>query len=199
MKKTMLLVMLLIFAQSNLFSQSNSEEIKTIVSEITKALSNENYTKAAELKKEKELLIAIDKAVKEEDYEKAAKLKNEKDLPSAIEKAVEEGDYEKASMLKKKLDDAKNIKPSISKVDSNGKYKTIIMNNGVFINGTFGGSSTQSGAYGNIGFEFGYKWYFGNGKHYRFGLQITIVKASLFVPEIAGSLSLANLGFSNLF
>lgn len=173
MKKIIIILILLIFIDVNSFAQSKSETIDLIDSEITKSINNENYERAAKLKKEKDLLIAIDDAVKNEDYEKASNLKKELNNLKSPNYKTEE-------------------KEAVN-------HNSIIMKNGFFINGSIGGGTISSNPYGNIGLEFGNKWYFGNNKHYRPGIQVTWVNFNFFIPSFTLTLSPVNVGFSNLF
>lgn len=77
MNKSILLLISLLFVTTVILGQN--EKISEINQKIQKALANENYEMASQLKKEKYLRLSIDSLVKAEDYEGAAEVRKEID------------------------------------------------------------------------------------------------------------------------
>ena len=106
----------------SIFSQTttNQTRIKQIPGEIQAALKVEDYSKASELKKEKELREEMEVAIKNEDYAKAAELKSQIEsgsfsssndntaeinrLEKEMNEAVNKEDYKRAGELKKQIE-----------------------------------------------------------------------------------------------
>lgn len=178
MRKITLLA-LLVIAFTNIIAQDNSTRLQLIDIDIEAAVKNQDYDKAAKLKKEKVYLIEIDKAVAAKNYEKAAELKKE------LNELKEEG-----SIVEKK---------------EKTSFDSPILKNGFFIDGTFGGKikTNQTIALLSIGMKMGNKWYFGNGKVYRPGIQTIWVKPNLLAnissESVLLQLAVANIGFASIF
>lgn len=185
------LIILVSFFTINLTAQNTNERISAIDKEIKLALDNDNFQKAADLKKEKILVVQIEEAISNEDYQKAADLKE--DLSN-----LKEGNT--YSEIKTK----ENISTN-SKNDFKDERTSLIMKHGFFIDGLIGGriGNIYNPSIGTFGFKLGNKWYFGKNKIYRPGIQLTAIKANLAYNinnEYLGVIiSPANLGFANVF
>lgn len=73
MRFTLLISILLLFS---VVVQSQNQRLQEIEVEITKAVTQQDYQRAADLQQEKEILLQIDSAVAMKDYAKAAELQS---------------------------------------------------------------------------------------------------------------------------
>lgn len=96
---------------------TNAKRLKAIDSEISQAVTTENYQKAAELKREKELRLKMSKALQEENYALAADIQQQLEeggagsanaelarLEKELQSAINNEEYAKASEIKKQME-----------------------------------------------------------------------------------------------
>ncbi len=118
--------LMLLGAQIAMSQSSNAQRITKIDAEIKKAVTAENYQKAANLKREKELRLEMAEALKTENYGRAAEIKKQLEagpaassssgpnlasLESDLQQAINVEDYKKAAKIQKQIDALKSGKP----------------------------------------------------------------------------------------
>lgn len=121
MKQFIFILFVIISQAFSVVYAQNTDKIKEIEDQITKALAEQDYEKAAELKDKKEIYLQIDEALKNQDYEKAATLKD---------KLTSEGN----TPVSKKSQPTSNIESSKSNSNENDACQCLELSN-KFANG----------------------------------------------------------------
>lgn len=185
-----LLVGLFFFISIYTFSQTENQlKIQQLNEEITKAVEVGNYTKANQLKQERELRFKMEEAIEKEDFIKA----------SELEEKIKSGSYRS---------DNKPIKSTEESMYINSDYyKHKSLKSGFYFNFSLGHSYTEDLFYSrnafNIGFDLGNRFTKKSDKQKRFGLDMNWFNFSISVENlnafllVEGSFVSANFHIAN--
>lgn len=139
--------LVLILAGGFLHGQNtNQQRLSKIDGLIEEAVRKENYQKAADYKREKKIRLEMKKALSEEDYIKAAELQKQLDdgvagnqqianLEKKLQDAIDSEDYATASQIKKDIEQLKNggtLSSSGSNISNSGMPEPEFQNQVVY-------------------------------------------------------------------